>query len=214
MKPDGWEQFELKMLEIARTFAQLRQDEKDCTPPKVVAGDLRKLSNALACALKKIEALRLEHSPGASLLDKPYNWPVVNELQHGRSSQLTSGAFEIAPHGYPTSVIAGMRILQSNADQALSDMKLRRGNSAERKRHTARQERIALNLVFRYRGQFHHRAPVSATGPVVDLLSQMLEAAGEPSHQAADLLRAAIIKDKAAADLPSAKEARSSQRLK
>lgn len=211
-----WVAFEKTILEIAATFAELRKDRFDHTPPKSIADDLKSLDRALTVALQAIGPLELEHQEGQDIASTPFNWPVVQALSTARwAMDVGRGITEEVPAAYPTDLIKGLRELRDAARFALELEKGSRGNSARRNPSSARMADLAKNFVFTFRSRFGYMPPMSKSGREVELLRKMFEKAGEVSNDAAEQLRRAIEKDAVGRKLlPSARTTKTSKRPK
>lgn len=215
-KSEDWSKFKREILEIAATFAEVNKCEGSYRKPKDVVLDLEKIETALTVALQTLCSLQLEHEEGQAISSLPFNWPVVQALDHGRAviDALQGNVAGEIP-AYPTELIKGLRKLREAARKAIEMEKPGRGNSTRRNPSSARRADLAKNLVFRYRSRFGHMPPMSHTGPVIDLMREMLIAAGEKCYAEDELLRQAIIKDEAGrALLPNARTAKSVKRAK
>lgn len=216
IKDPEWEAFEQETLGIAAAFSRLKEDPFDHTPPKTVADGLKALDDALTIALQALGPLQLEHQEGQDITAAPFNWPLVQALGTARRvMNAHHGITEQDPATYPTDLIKGLRELRDATRFAHELEKPGRGNSPRRTPSSARMADLAKNFVFKFRTRFGYMPPMSKSGPEVDLLQRMFEAAGEVSNDVAEQLRKAIERDSAGRELlPSARAARASKRPK
>lgn len=212
-----WAEFECEILGIAATFAELKKCEGDHRPPHELIRDLEAIDKAVTVALQQLMALGLEHHEGQDISVEPFNWPVVQSLGIARAViSALRGDLAVETPTYPTELIKGLRELRDAARKAIELGKPGRGNSARRNPTSARRADLAKNFVFRYRSRFGHMPPMSHTGSVVDLVREMLVAAGEGDEaDAYELLRRAIEHDEEGRKLlPNARTAKSVKRAK
>jgi len=199
--------FRAEILRIAEFFKEISECEFSDTTPSALHAQLVEIDRALTLALQVLIPRRMTHIAGQDLADLPFNWPVVQALQSGRSTLETLRVKGVPDESfqrpnYPTGLIAEMIELRDAARFEAKSIKPKRGNDARRTPASALTHELGKNFVLRFHSRFGAMPPMTKTGWIVDLMAEMLDAAGVSEADPAQVLRSSIEGDVMRGKLP------------